>query len=111
MCLVKECRELERALGTQYTERLLKEGGELSTQQLKQSILGSGREALLVSCSMKVQLVAKIMQQRTWVGSCLGRGTQWGSSLHSTIVKALYHQCPEVPTNLSLVMGTCLMRL
>ena len=28
LCLVKECRELERDFGTKFTENLLKDGGD-----------------------------------------------------------------------------------
>ena len=28
LCLVKECRELERVFGTKFTEKLLKDGGD-----------------------------------------------------------------------------------
>ena len=49
--LVKECRELERAFGTKFTEKLLKDGGdEVSKQQLEEIIFRIGRESLLASC-------------------------------------------------------------
>ena len=41
--LVKECRELERAFGTKFTEKLLKDGGdEVSMRQLKEIIFKIG---------------------------------------------------------------------
>ena len=44
LCLVKECRELERDFGTKFTEKLLKDGGdEVSKQHLKEIIFKIGR--------------------------------------------------------------------
>ena len=66
LCLVKECRELETAFGTEFTEDLLKDnGGGVSKRQFKEIIFKIGRESLLASCAEmgKVPLVAKIAQE------------------------------------------------
>ena len=66
LCLVKECRELERDFGTKFTEKLLKDGGdEVSKQHLKEIIFKIGRGSLLASCAVvdKAPLVAKIAQE------------------------------------------------
>ena len=50
--LVKECRELERAFGTKFTEKLLKDGGdEVSKQQLKEIIFKIGRVTASKLCA------------------------------------------------------------
>ena len=67
LCLVKECRELETAFGTNFAEDLLEDGGGgVSKQRLK--IIKFGRESLLASCAEtdKVPLVAKIAQEVGW---------------------------------------------
>ena len=63
LCLVKECRELERDFGTKFTEKLLKDGGDgVSKQHLKEIIFKIGRGSLLAGCAVvdKAPLVAKI---------------------------------------------------
>jgi len=63
LCLVKECRELERDFGT---EKLLKDGGDgVSKRHLKEIIFKIGRESLLASCEVvdKASLVANITQE------------------------------------------------
>ena len=69
LCLVKECRELERAFGTKFTKKLLKDGGDgVSKRHLKEIIFKIGRESLLASCGVvdKAPLVAKIAQEVGW---------------------------------------------
>ena len=66
LCLVKECRELERVFGTKFTEKLLKDGGDgVFKQPLKEIIFKTGRDSLLASCAVvdKAPLVAKIAQE------------------------------------------------
>ena len=69
LCLVKECRELERDFGTKFTEKLLKDGGDgVSKQHLKEIIFKIGRESLLASCAVmdKSPSVVKIAQEVGW---------------------------------------------
>ena len=69
LCLVKECRELERDFGTKFTEKLLKDGGDgVSKQHLKEIIFKIGRGSLLAGCAVvdKAPLVAKIAQEVGW---------------------------------------------
>ena len=75
--LVKECRELEMAFGTKFTEDLLKDGrGGVSERQLKEIIFKVGRESHVASCAKtgKVPLVAKIAQAVGWE-------VVWGAAL------------------------------
>ena len=107
LCLVKECRELERDFGTKYTERLLEEGGEgVSTRYLKKCILESGRELLLASCAGKdkAPMVAKIGKEVGWeVGwdAALCGGVRAIRRMQKIVV-ALCHHCPDGPSPLSL---------
>ena len=102
LCLVKECRELERVFGTKFTEKLLKDGGDgVSKRHLKEIIFKIGRESLLASCAVadKAPLVAKIAQEVRWEvvwDAALGRG---GRSIRrmQLLVKALCHHCPDDP--------------
>ena len=53
LCLVKECRELERDFGTKFTEKLLKDSGDgVSKRHLKEMIFKIGRDSLLASCAV-----------------------------------------------------------
>ena len=51
LCLVKECRELERAFGTKLTEKRLKDGADgVSKQHLKEIIFKIGRVTVSKLC-------------------------------------------------------------
>ena len=61
LCLVKECRELETAFGTKFTEKLLVH--RVSKRHLKEIIFKIGRESLLLGGKDHT---------RSWMGGGVG---------------------------------------
>ena len=71
-CLVKECRELEEGLGTDYTDEILMGGELVGMKEVKKAVKELDQMWLLGKCKEKAPIIAAVGEDggwlRLWVG-------------------------------------------
>ena len=98
VCLVRECRELEEAFGTSYTDRILmiEEGECPHPRVMREDIVKRDREAQLVKCSLRekspvVADVAGRHWEKLW-DAALDEGARCIEQMRG-LVRMLCHKC------------------
>ena len=59
MCLVKECRELEKLFGTQHVDTVIS-GNAAAAREMKETIHQEDRQVLVDRCWVKAPVIAKV---------------------------------------------------
>ena len=63
LCLVGECRELEKHFGTNYTDAILKGGDEVSMQDVKRVVKQADRVSKLEKCRERAPLIVGVVDK------------------------------------------------
>ena len=71
LCLVKECRDLEEAMQTEFTEGILK-GETVEARQRKKEIQEIDRDRVLARCEEKYPMHGCRSGKRCRVGQAMG---------------------------------------
>ena len=93
LCLVKECRELESAYGTRFTDYLLTDANCVSQRIIKRNIREMDGNILVQKCSIKSRYIAGVVN----------RGGSWPKVWDSALYLGSRHTSGL--QNLSRLMG------
>ena len=93
LCLVKECRDLEEAMQTEFTEGILK-GETVGARQRKKEIQKIDRDRVLARCEEKYPMVAEVANDVGWAklwDTCLSLGTATITGLQKLSMAMAHH--------------------
>ena len=91
ICLVKECRELEEAFGTHYSDTIMRRGGS-TVREMKEEFCRQDGQKLVDRCREKAPLIVEVAGRIGWVklwdvaldlGAKAGKGLQMLSRIMS----------------------------